>query len=322
METMIADQETGVYAELDGLDGHAVVRRHAWQPTEVGPDVILATTNADGTSYFLHDANRSVMQATGGNGEALGQCAYAPFGEPLGASPARIGFSSELFDAGTRLAYYNYRHLAPGLGRWLGRDAIEEEGGVNLHAFVRNDPIGSLDHLGLACCNGKEYDSKVSCCIDNVVQAKVTDDAGELCCENKIRTVEIRNERGENIEHPGHSFLYIEDTIVRGFYPRDTKWGVIYDTGSIEDDTKHPYDSSLTYSYRACPVTVAKILQSLYDDINNAPKYNFINLIGNNCSGRVCKWIEDGGLNAPFSSNIPGVKPAWNKGKKSYSPFH
>ena len=45
METMIADQETGVYAELDGLDGNAVVRRHAWQPTDVGPDVILATTN-------------------------------------------------------------------------------------------------------------------------------------------------------------------------------------------------------------------------------------------------------------------------------------
>ena len=89
------------------------------------------------------------MQATGGNGEQLGQCAYAPFGEPLGASPARIGFSSELFDAGTRLAYYNYRHLAPGLGRWLGRDAIEEEGGVNLYAFINNNAIDKYDHLGM-----------------------------------------------------------------------------------------------------------------------------------------------------------------------------
>ena len=145
----IADPETGVYAELDGLDGNAVVRRHAWQPTDVGPDVILATTDANGTSLFLHDANKSVMQATGGNGEALGQCAYAPFGEPLGASPARIGFSSELFDASTRLAYYNYRHLAPGLGRWLGRDAIEEEGGVNLYAFINNNAIDLFDLLGL-----------------------------------------------------------------------------------------------------------------------------------------------------------------------------
>ena len=67
---------------------------------------------------------------------------------------------------------------------------------MNLHAFVRNDPIGSLDHLGLACCNGKEYDSKVSCCIDNVVQAKVTDDAGERCCQNEMITIELRNEKG------------------------------------------------------------------------------------------------------------------------------
>ena len=148
---IIAAQVAGICMELDeldGLDGNAVVRRHAWQPSEVGPDVILATTNADGTSYFLHDANKSVMQATGGNGEALGQYAYAPFGEPLDASPARIGFSSELFDASVRLAYYNYRHLAPGLGRWLGRDAIGEEGGVNLYAFVNNNVINNFDAQG------------------------------------------------------------------------------------------------------------------------------------------------------------------------------
>ena len=65
---------------------------------------------APGSANYL-----SLLPATSGNGEALGQYAYAPFGEPLAASPARIGFSSELFDASTRLAYYNYRHLAP---RW------------------------------------------------------------------------------------------------------------------------------------------------------------------------------------------------------------
>ena len=45
---IIAAQVAGICMELDeldGLDGNAVVRRHAWQPTEVGPDVILATTN-------------------------------------------------------------------------------------------------------------------------------------------------------------------------------------------------------------------------------------------------------------------------------------
>ena len=45
---IIAAQVAGICMELDeldGLDGNAVVRRHAWQPTEAGPDVILATTN-------------------------------------------------------------------------------------------------------------------------------------------------------------------------------------------------------------------------------------------------------------------------------------
>ena len=263
--------------ELDGLDGNAVVRRHAWQPTDVGPDVILATTNADGTSYFLHDANRSVMQATGGNGEALGQCAYAPFGEPLGASPARIGFSSELFDAGTRLAYYNCRLLAPGLGRWLGRDAIEEEGGVNLHAFVRNDPIGSLDHLGLACCNGKEYDSKVSCCIDNVVQAKVTDDAGRYCCSNVISKIYIHSRRGKKNNYLDWGHTYIE---VNG------KGYGFYLGNAVYDNTLEEHDEGLSYEYRACPMTRTIIIQAIWDDKEHyivPPLYTPLNIIGYNC---------------------------------------
>jgi len=41
-------------------------------------------------------------------------------------------------------AYY-----APQLGRFLSRDPIEEKGGINLHVFVRDEPIGNWDKLGL-----------------------------------------------------------------------------------------------------------------------------------------------------------------------------
>ena len=44
---------------------------------------------------------------------------------------------------------YKYRHYSPELGRWLSRDPIEEDGGVNLYAFVGNDPIGRWDKLGM-----------------------------------------------------------------------------------------------------------------------------------------------------------------------------
>jgi len=40
-------------------------------------------------------------------------------------------------------------HYDPTLGRWLNRDPIEEDGGVNLYAFVENDALNSTDYLGL-----------------------------------------------------------------------------------------------------------------------------------------------------------------------------
>ena len=42
------------------------------------------------------------------------------------------------------LRYYN-----PTLGRWVNRDPIEEIGGLNLYAFVKNWPQGGVDILGL-----------------------------------------------------------------------------------------------------------------------------------------------------------------------------
>lgn len=41
-------------------------------------------------------------------------------------------------------AFYN-----PSAGRWLSRDPIQEQGGLNLHGFVSNDPENYNDWLGL-----------------------------------------------------------------------------------------------------------------------------------------------------------------------------
>jgi RHS repeat-associated protein len=38
---------------------------------------------------------------------------------------------------------------ASGRGKWLSRDPIEEDGGLNLYAFPQNDPVDLLDFLGL-----------------------------------------------------------------------------------------------------------------------------------------------------------------------------
>jgi hypothetical protein len=47
------------------------------------------------------------------------------------------------------LRYYVFRFYNPMTGRWLSRDQIEEEGGINLYAFVLNNPFSFYDPFGL-----------------------------------------------------------------------------------------------------------------------------------------------------------------------------
>ena len=61
----------------------------------------------------------------------------------------RIRFSSKYFDSETGLYYYGYRFYSPALVRWLSRDPIGEEGGLNLYTFCLNVAVNSFDSVGL-----------------------------------------------------------------------------------------------------------------------------------------------------------------------------
>ena len=40
-------------------------------------------------------------------------------------------------------------HYDPNIGRWINRDPIGEQGGMNLYGFIGNDGVKSVDRLGL-----------------------------------------------------------------------------------------------------------------------------------------------------------------------------
>ncbi len=54
-----------------------------------------------------------------------------------------------MLDSESGLYYYGYRWYSPELGRWINRDPLEEQGGVNLYGFVGNNGINSIDLLGM-----------------------------------------------------------------------------------------------------------------------------------------------------------------------------
>ena len=80
-------------------------------------------------------------------------CFEGPFGEVIRApgpiataNPFRV--STKYQDDETDLLYYGYRYYNASTGRWISRDLIEEDGGLDLYAFVENDTVSNYDLLG------------------------------------------------------------------------------------------------------------------------------------------------------------------------------
>ena len=99
---------------------------------------------------------------------------YGPFGEPLRATGALakinpFRFSTKYEDNETGLLYYGYRYYTAATGRWLSRDPIEEEGGLNLSAFVTNDPINFVDPYGFSELSEDDYANEARRVIDSGV---------------------------------------------------------------------------------------------------------------------------------------------------------
>lgn len=61
----------------------------------------------------------------------------------------RPQFSTKPQEGMTGLVLYELRVYNPKTGRWLSRDPIGEEGGLNLYGFVGNDGVNEVDVLGL-----------------------------------------------------------------------------------------------------------------------------------------------------------------------------
>ena len=67
----------------------------------------------------------------------------------LSRKPSEILSKSKEFGGLGVVDYYGYRYYHTELGRWISRDPIGEEGGVNLYRFVKNNGASEVDFVGL-----------------------------------------------------------------------------------------------------------------------------------------------------------------------------
>jgi RHS repeat-associated protein len=119
---------------------------------------LLAQASGTNVYAMLYDGNGNIGDVYRVSGlappTAVAHFEYDPFGS-LTASTVSSGlhlsfrFSTKLFDSIWGLIWYEYRPYSPQLRIFLNRDPIGEEGGLNRYGFVFNNPINTVDPLGL-----------------------------------------------------------------------------------------------------------------------------------------------------------------------------
>ena len=119
------------------------------------------TDHSANRNYFAaYDHNGNVSALERDDGLLAAAYEYSPFGEPMRADVSAsdstmqdnpFRYSTRYTDLESGLVYYGLRYYSPILGRFINRDPIQEQGGVNLYGFVFNNPVSSLDVLGLSC---------------------------------------------------------------------------------------------------------------------------------------------------------------------------
>lgn len=152
-------------ATSTGLAGSRVQRQYVW-----GLDLSGTLQGAGGVGGLLWlvdngvsylpclDANGNVMALVRCDGrlgnQTVARFDYDAFGNRVtntgpDAEICPFGFSTKYRDEESGDLYYGHRNYRPSWGRWLNRDPIEEEGGINLYGMVGNDAVNQTDYLGM-----------------------------------------------------------------------------------------------------------------------------------------------------------------------------
>ena len=118
-------------------------------------------TEISGHRYFyLKDRQQSIVGVTDENGSVVEFYDYSPFGQMtcydndgLLLAESTIGnpygYTGRRLDAETGLWYYRNRMYSATLGRFLQRDPAGFVDGLNLYAYVKNNPLRLIDSFGL-----------------------------------------------------------------------------------------------------------------------------------------------------------------------------
>jgi RHS repeat-associated protein len=133
-------------------ESSAVIREYAWGPNRGGGIGGLLNMHTAGQDYnYLYDGKGNVGAVIDNAQTVVASYRYNVFGRLMvksGTLDQPYQFSTKRYLGGFGMSYYGYRFYSPAIGRWMNRDPLGEDGGINLFGFVHNNPVNAIDPYG------------------------------------------------------------------------------------------------------------------------------------------------------------------------------
>jgi RHS repeat-associated protein len=168
-------------AEYDGSNN--LVRRYVDAPGIDQPIVWYEGTTIDSTTrrFLAADERGSIISVSDSSGNKLAIDTYDEYGIPAFGTLAnqRFGYTGQMWLPEVGLWSYKARMYSPTLGRFMQADPSGFDGGINLYGYTGNDPVNSVDPIGLSANSSASQTQcdpeTVGSCQEIVVSAELID---------------------------------------------------------------------------------------------------------------------------------------------------
>ena len=132
-------------------ENDTLVRKFIYGPGIDEPICMIDVSDSNKKYYYHFDGVGSVVALSKENREIVERYSYDAFGEPNRTSDLNnpYYFTGRRLDTETHLYYYRARYYAYDIGRFLQVDPIGYDDGLNMYAYVSNNPVSFVDPFGL-----------------------------------------------------------------------------------------------------------------------------------------------------------------------------